>query len=241
MFLVEAWIASAVVYACTTLGCLFFSLGYYSSAPEWLAPVLWPRTWLCELMWEQHSGTRPCDSPPTGQHFPFGFPFPVVYYLHIFSSCSRKTYHLLFVVVCWSHINSHNQVRGHNPGSSHSGAEEYPRENTHTTQGGTRIYHSWRNSCLHQGNHTHNPGSSHYGAEEYPRENTHTTQGGTRIYHSWRNSCLNQKHIRVKSGVSLRCARSMPVHTSHYSRLEKPTISIATQGRLPRIPRIYYT
>ena len=29
-----------------------FSLGY-SSAPEWLEPVLWPRTWLCELMWEQ--------------------------------------------------------------------------------------------------------------------------------------------------------------------------------------------
>ena len=32
--------------------CLCFSLGY-SSAPEWLEPVLWPRTWLCELMWEQ--------------------------------------------------------------------------------------------------------------------------------------------------------------------------------------------
>ena len=29
-----------------------FSLGY-SSAPEWLEPVLWPRTWLFELMWEQ--------------------------------------------------------------------------------------------------------------------------------------------------------------------------------------------
>ena len=35
---------------------------------------------------------------------------------------------------CCSHINSHNQVRGHRTGSSHSGAEEYPRENTHTTQ-----------------------------------------------------------------------------------------------------------
>ena len=35
---------------------------------------------------------------------------------------------------CRSHINSHNQVRGHRTGSSHSGAEEYPRENTHTTQ-----------------------------------------------------------------------------------------------------------
>ena len=29
---------------------------------------------------------------------------------------------------CCSHINSHNQVRGHRTASSHSGAEEYPRE-----------------------------------------------------------------------------------------------------------------
>ena len=29
-----------------------FPIGY-SSAPEWLEPVLWPRTWLFELMWEQ--------------------------------------------------------------------------------------------------------------------------------------------------------------------------------------------
>ena len=29
---------------------------------------------------------------------------------------------------CCSHINSHNPVRGHRTGSSHSGAEEYPRE-----------------------------------------------------------------------------------------------------------------
>ena len=67
---------------------------------------------------------------------------------------------------CCCNIKSHNQVRSHRTGSSHSGAEEYPRENTHTTQRGTRIYHSSRNSCLHQ------------------------------------------KHIKVKSGVSLRCARS---------------------------------
>ena len=33
---------------------------------------------------------------------------------------------------CCSHINSHNQVRGHRTGSSHSGAEEYPREKTQT-------------------------------------------------------------------------------------------------------------
>ena len=36
---------------------------------------------------------------------------------------------------CCSHINSHNQVRGHRTGSSHSGAEG----KTQTTQDGTRI------------------------------------------------------------------------------------------------------
>ena len=41
---------------------------------------------------------------------------------------------------CCCQINSHNQVRGHRTGSRHSGAEEYRKENTHTTQGGTRIY-----------------------------------------------------------------------------------------------------
>ena len=50
--------------------------------------------------------------------------------------------------------------------------------------------------------------------------------GGRRIDHSSRNSCL-QKHIKVKSGVSLRCARSILVHTSPYSRLE---------NRLYRLP-----
>ena len=59
MFLVEAWVASAVIYACTTLSCLCFSLGY-SSAPEWLDPVLWPRTWLCEVMWEQQPRLLRC-------------------------------------------------------------------------------------------------------------------------------------------------------------------------------------
>ena len=37
------------------------------------------------------------------------------------------------------HINLHNQVRGHRTGSSHSGAEEYPRENTHTPRWYTHI------------------------------------------------------------------------------------------------------
>ena len=34
------------------LVCSCFFPGF-SSAPESLEPVLWPRTWLCELMWEQ--------------------------------------------------------------------------------------------------------------------------------------------------------------------------------------------
>ena len=38
---------------------------------------------------------------------------------------------------CYSHINSHDQVRGYRTNSSHSGAEEYPREISQTTQGGT--------------------------------------------------------------------------------------------------------
>ena len=33
---------------------------------------------------------------------------------------------------CCSHINSHSQVRGHRTGSSHSGAEEYPRGKAQT-------------------------------------------------------------------------------------------------------------
>ena len=49
---------------------------------------------------------------------------------------------LLMSYCCYSHINSHNQVRGHRTGSSHSGAEEYPREKHKQTKGGTRIYHS---------------------------------------------------------------------------------------------------
>ena len=40
---------------------------------------------------------------------------------------------------CCSHIISHKQVRGHRTGSSHSGAEEYPRENTHNPRWYTHI------------------------------------------------------------------------------------------------------
>ena len=41
---------------------------------------------------------------------------------------------------CCSHIiNSHDQVRGHRSGSSHSGAEEYPRGNTNNPRWYTHI------------------------------------------------------------------------------------------------------
>ena len=40
---------------------------------------------------------------------------------------------------CCSHINSHNQVRGHRTGFSHSGAEENPREKTQTNQRWYRV------------------------------------------------------------------------------------------------------
>ena len=41
------------------------------------------------------------------------------------------------------------------------------------------------------------------------------------------------RYKKVKSGVSLRCARSILVHAFHYSRLEKPTIPLAARTRLP--------
>ena len=37
-------------------------------------------------------------------------------------------------------MNSHNQVRGHRAGSSHSGAEEYPREKTQTKSNVVHAY-----------------------------------------------------------------------------------------------------
>ena len=40
----------------------------------------------------------------------------------------------MLLLLCCSHINSHNQVRGHRTGSSHSGVEEYPREKKKKTQ-----------------------------------------------------------------------------------------------------------
>ena len=100
----------------------------------------------------------------------------------------------IYASCCCSHINSHNQVRGHRKGSSYSGAAEYPREKHKQP----KVVHAYITADA--------------------------------IHASTRNIYIN-----VKSGVSLRCARSIPVRTSHYSRLEKPIIPLATQEKLPPI------
>ena len=77
-----------------------------------------------------------------------------------------------------------------------------------------------------------------------PGKNTNKPRWYThRLCHSWRNSCLHQKYTEVKSGATLRCARSILVHTSHYSRLEKATIQLVTKKRPPPIyyKKIKYT
>ena len=71
----------------------------------------------------------------------------------------------------------------------------------------------------------HRTGSSRSGAEEYPREKhkpkvVHAYITADAIHASTRNIYSG---VKVKSGVSLRCARSILVHTSQCSRLEKPT------------------
>ena len=55
-------------------------------------------------------------------------------------------------------------------------------------------------------------------AEEYPREK-HKQPKVVHAYITADAIHASTRNIKVKSGVSLRCARSIPVHTSHYSRL----------------------
>ena len=76
-------------------------------------------------------------------------------------------------------------------------------------------------------------GFSHSGVEECPRKK-HRNKSGTRILIADAINASARKIQKVESGVSLRCARSILVHTSHYSRLKKPTTPLATQKRLPR-------
>ena len=104
----------------------------------------------------------------------------------------KRVDHTLVVWCCCSHINSHNQVRGHRTGSSHSGAEEYPRRKTQTNQ---RWY-------------THISQLTQF----MPPPET-----------------INRESAYDVPGLSIL------VHTSHYSRLGKPTIPFATQERLARM------
>ena len=60
------------------------------------------------------------------------------------------------------------------------------------------------------------------------------TEGGTRIYTVGTIHACARKKYMLNSGVSVRCARSILVHRSHFSRLEKPTIPFSTQKRLSR-------
>ena len=70
----------------------------------------------------------------------------------------------------------------------------------------------------------HRTGSSRSGAEEHPREKT---QNKPKVVHAYIIAdaihASSRKIQKVESGVSLRCARSILVHTSHYSRLKKPS------------------
>ena len=171
MFLVEAWLASAVI-ACTTLGCWCFSMGY-SSAPEWLEPVLWPRTGFCELLWETTTSislsfiwykvflsSRVTGACPVTTDLIMRVNVRTTtrtttkysQQLHSFTEqnppkkmkqnketaiCNNTTfivYPSSCCTICCCHINSHNQVRGHRTGSSHSGAEDiHPCEGTYRT------------------------------------------------------------------------------------------------------------
>ena len=92
---------------------------------------------------------------------------------------------------------------------------------------------------LHNQVHGHRTSSSYSGAEEYPRGKNKNKPKVVHAYITADAIDASARIIkRVKSGASLRCARSVLVHTSHYSRLKNPSISRATQERLPRI---YYT
>ena len=68
------------------------------------------------------------------------------------------------------------------------------------------------------------------------------TQTKAKVVHA--NTTADATHAsarnvqNVESEVSLRCARPILVHTSHYSRLKIPTTPVATQKILPGI---YYT
>ena len=112
----------------------------YSSTREWLEPVLWPRTWLC---------MSSCENMVTSTLRTWWYVVSTrrlnilsCYRNHNISEQPVSVSPMGNVTLqsggngrttsgyCCSHKKSHNQVRGHRTGSSHSGAEEYPRGKT---------------------------------------------------------------------------------------------------------------
>ena len=109
------------------------------------------------------------------------------------------------VVIRCNMLLSHNQVRGHSTGSSHSGVEEYPREKKHK-QDKKKVVSQHRTWYII----------------------------ADAIHASAR------KIQKVKSGVRLRCCRSVlpGAYVSLLAAGKTDYTPLATQERLPRI---YYT
>ena len=70
---------------------------------------------------------------------------------------------------------------------------------------------------------------SHSGVEEYPRKKTQTKPKVLHAYYIIAGTIhtSTRKVWKKKSGVSLRCARSILLHSSHYSRLKITTTPLA--------------
>ena len=83
----------------------------------------------------------------------------------------------------------------------------------------------------------------HTAVEKYPRKNIRT-QTKPNLIHAYIIAdavhASARKIQKVKSGVSLRRARSISLHTSHHSRVEKTTTPLATQTRRPRTCYTWY-
>ena len=134
---------------------------------------------------------------------------------------------------CCSHIDSRNQVRDHRTGSSHSGAEEYPREKTQTTQGGTRI-----------------PGISHLMQFMLPRPETYESEIGSQsaickvytwcirlITRAWKNRLKRlppkkDYHVYITRSIyHYACARQTQVKFSFGKKRNKEQMRRERKGK----------
>ena len=70
-----------------------------------------------------------------------------------------------------------------------------------------------------------------------PGKSTHNPRWYTHISHLTQFMPPPETYKSEIGSQSTMC-QARPVHTSHYSRLEKPNIPIATQGRLPHVVSI---